>query len=128
MKFTKLLFLACIAFLLSFNAVFAQGKKNNAETRAKTYTEDLTKFLGLNGEQAKKILAINAEINKKLDAGAKGGNQKLLRADRKKRIIEVLTPAQKAKFEKQFEQGQGKGKEKGKNKKDEDDDDGIFGK
>ncbi len=128
MKITKFILMACVALFISLNIAFAQGKdkKNSGDARAKIYTEQLTKFLALNGEQAKKILAINAEINKKIDS--KTGNAKNLRADRKQRIVAVLNATQKTKFEKQFEQAKNN-KGKGKSKKDDDDDDeSVFGK
>ncbi|TAG42145.1 MAG: hypothetical protein EAZ31_06665 [Cytophagia bacterium] len=132
MKKTPFLSLFFLTFLLCLNTSFAQtkDKKNNAETRAKIFTEDLIKYLTLNGAQAKQVLAINTEINKKLDAGSKGGNAKALRAERKKKIAALLVGDQKAKFDKLY--GGGKdNKEKGKGKvkkNDEDEDDGIFGK
>ncbi len=128
-------YLLSFAFILcvSMSVVFAQGK--SAEERAEQQTKNLTKIVGLNADQAKKIYDINLSIDKQADEvrkgekgkkGGYGGKIAKLNKDRESQTVAVFTPEQKAKYdqwkEKRKERREEKGKGKGK-KIDNDDND-----
>jgi hypothetical protein len=126
----KYLLSLAVMFLLCINVVFAQ---KTAEQRAERQTKNLTKKLGLNADQNKKVYDINLAIDKQIDIvkqgekgkkGGYGGKLVQLQKDRESQITAVFTPEQKAKYDQWMTERKTKrDNKKGKKMKDDDDND-----
>ena len=110
----KIMIVACITLLGAMGAQ-AKGKKNNdherksAEERAKHKTEMLRDSLNLTADQEAKVLDINMEAEKKIDAAREANKDdkakmreeiKAINMDRREKIKALLTPEQQEKLKK----------------------------
>lgn len=103
-----------VAFITLLGAMGAQAKgvdheRKSAEERAKHKTEMLRDSLNLTADQETKILAINLEAEKKIDAAREANKAdkgkmkeeiKAINMDRREKIKALLTPEQQEKLKK----------------------------
>lgn len=108
MKKFKIFTLSAVMGLLMTANVFAQGRTNDPEERAKRQTEKLKSQLSLNDEQASAIEQINLERSNKINAlRAEKSEGRQKSADQMREIhqawdtqvMAVLNPDQKVKYE-----------------------------
>lgn len=111
------LFLMAVLFVTSLSMAQPGDQRGfNPEAMAKRQTAELKEALGLNADQEKKVYDMNLETSKKMSAmrekmqaggnGMEGMREKMtqIRAEQDKKMKEILTADQWAKYQKYQEE------------------------